>query len=305
MMSAVRAGVVLDIESTELTAEDRELLAHPLVVGVILFTRNYQSRRQLKALSDSMKAIKPELMIMVDQEGGRVQRFVDDFTDLKAMSTFGLHYQSDPKHAITALQTQLNIMVDELYAVGVDMTLMPVLDMDTGISEIIGERSFGSLSDVVIALGQTVIQTLHARQMLVTAKHFPGHGGVAADSHVQLPVDERDLQTLLERDMLPFMRLKDQFDFVMPAHIVFSKIDDRPVGFSPVWIQEILRKRIGYRGRVITDDLSMAGAASFGDYVARVRAALDAGCDLLLVCNDRDGAVQVLETAEKRVSTCN
>lgn len=304
MIQAARAGVVLDVESTELNAEDRELLAHPQVAGVILFTRHYESRAQLTALTHSIKAVNPKLMIMVDQEGGRVQRFVDGFTDLKAMSTFGMQYQSDAQPAIKALQTQLNTMIDELYAVGVDMTLMPVLDIDTGISEIIGERSFGAEAERVTILGKTVIETLHARKMPVTAKHFPGHGGVAADSHVQLPIDVRDFNALLSSDMQPFIKLKDQIDFVMPAHIVYSKIDDRPAGFSPVWVQEILRKQIGYRGRIITDDLSMAGAASFGDYSARAEAALDAGCDLLLVCNNRAGAIQVLETAEKKVGTC-
>lgn len=304
MMLATRAGIILDISGVVLTAEDRELLTHPLVVGIILFTRNYQSCSQLVQLTNAIKTINPKLLIMVDQEGGRVQRFQEGFTTLKSMSWFGAQYKLMPQLAIKALQAQLNIMIDELYAVGVDMTLMPVLDVDIGISDIIGERSFGSESAVVIKLGQAVIQTLHERQMPVTAKHFPGHGGIAADTHKRLPVDDRDFDTLLKKDLLPFIALKDHIDFIMPAHIIYSKVDDRPAGFSPVWIRDILRKQIGYRGRVMTDDLSMVGAASIGDYAIRAEAAMDAGCDVLLVCNNRFGAIQVLETIEKRVGLC-
>lgn len=292
---------IVDVDGLELTAEDNEFLRHPAVAGVILFTRNYQCREQLRELTRSIHRLNPDLLITVDQEGGRVQRFREQFTLLQPMSYFGKLYLQDHAAALSELKQQLETMISELYAVGITSTLMPVLDIDHGRSEIIGERSLGADPEIVTQLAQQVIKTLHQHQMPVTLKHFPGHGFVIADSHQQLPVDERGLDELMMTDLIPFKKLLDQADYLMPAHIVFPEVDHRPVGFSPVWLQTILRQQLGYRGRIITDDLSMQGAAEYGDYRCRAEAAIDAGCDYLLVCNNRDGAIDVVQTLEKRI----
>lgn len=289
---------IVDVAGLELTQEDAEFLAHPAVGGVILFTRNYETREQLHALTQSIKRIDPTLLVTVDQEGGRVQRFRDGFSALLPMSSFGTRYLAEPQQAILALREQLTTMIDELQSVGVDATLLPVLDINYERSDIIGERSLGRDPTVVTALARIIIQTLHDVGMPVTLKHFPGHGFVEADSHHELPIDTRSYAELIAEDMLPFQQLLPQADFVMPAHIVFPKVDHRPVGFSPVWIQDILRKQLGYKGNIITDDLSMAGAAAYGDYQARAEAAIDAGCDFLLVCNNRSGAIDVVTALE-------
>lgn len=293
-----QSSVVLDIAGTILTEEDRELLRHPVISGVILFTRNYESTTQLSQLTHDIHAIRPELQIVVDQEGGRVQRFREGFTELKSMSTFGELYLTDPKQAILALRQQLVSMVEELQSVGVTATLLPVLDLNYGRSWIIGERSFGRDPLVVAALARVLIDTLHSCGMPVTAKHFPGHGFVTLDSHHELPVDDRDFDTLKNNDLRPFSDLIHDCDFIMPAHVVFSAVDALPVGFSPYWLKNVLRKELGFKGKIMTDDLSMKATEVYGDYRARARAAIDAGCDILLVCNNRKGAIQIVETVE-------
>jgi beta-N-acetylhexosaminidase len=293
------AKAIVDVAGLELTQEDKEFLKNPTIAGVILFTRNYESRAQLKALTQSIHKINPDLIICVDQEGGRVQRFRDGFSDLAAMHTFGELFLKDQKAALIALEKQLLIMIKELQEVGVTATLIPVLDLDFGRSEIIGERSFGRDPGAVTQLASFVIDTMHRFNMPATIKHFPGHGHVKADSHLDLPVDNRSFEELLAADLIPFINLLPKADFVMPAHIIFPQVDHRPVGFSPVWLRDILRGQLQYRGKIITDDLSMQGAAEFGDYNVRAEAAIDAGCDFLLVCNNRDGAIGVVTTLEK------
>lgn len=291
-------SVVLDIAGTTLNEEDRELLRHPVISGVILFTRNYESPIQLTRLTHDIHAIRPELHIVVDQEGGRVQRFREGFVELKAMSTFGELYLTDPEQAVVVLRQQLMTMIKELRSVGVTATLLPVLDLNYGRSWIIGERSFGRDPLVVTALARVLIDTLHSFGMPVTAKHFPGHGFVTLDSHHELPVDDRPFDTLKNNDLRPFFDLIHDCDVIMPAHIVFSAVDALPVGFSPYWLKTILRKELGFKGKIMTDDLSMKATEVYGDYRARARAAIDAGCDILLVCNHREGAIQVVETVE-------
>ena len=294
---------IVDVDGLELTAEDKEFLSHPAVAGVILFTRNYESCEQLRALTHAIHQLNPNLMITVDQEGGRVQRFREQFTPLQPMSYFGGLYLEDSQATIAALQLQLQTMITELQAAGITSTLMPVVDLDYGRSGIIGERSLGSDPHVVTQLADVIISTLHQSAMPTTLKHFPGHGFVTADSHHDLPIDERSLEVLMDSDLMPFRRLLNKADYIMPAHIVFPQVDHRLVGFSPVWLQTILRDQLGFKGKIITDDLSMRGAAEYGGYQARAQAAIDAGCDYLLVCNNRDGAIQVVQTLEKRIST--
>ncbi len=292
------AQTIVDVQGLELTPEDKELLEHPSIAGLILFARNYESKAQLLALTRAVHAINPQLMICVDQEGGRVQRFRRGFTELSAMNVFGKRYLADPQLAIDTLKQQLITMIHALQEVGVTATLMPVVDVDYGRSDIIGERSFGRDPLVITQLASTVIDTLHEFGMPATLKHFPGHGFVKVDSHLDLPIDERPFNEIKNNDLVPFAKLLHKADYLMPAHIIYSEVDNRPVGFSPVWIKDILRGEMGYTGKIITDDLSMQGAAVWGDYAGRAQAAIDAGCDLLLVCNNRDGAYQVVEMLE-------
>lgn len=286
---------VIDVEGTSLTHEDRELIQHPGVAGIILFARNYQNREQLRALTADISKTRDSLFIAVDQEGGRVQRFIDGFTRLPSMSYWGECYKKNPEETKTELKNMTQIMVRELQDVGVQVSLLPVLDVDQGLSKVIGERSFGSDPKEVVELAEVVIDTMHAAGMPTTGKHFPGHGGVAADSHKDLPIDQRERQMIDDCDLIPFVKLSSKLDAVMPAHVIYKAFDPHPASFSPYWLQEILRKRLKFNGIVISDDLTMQGAAAMGDYPTRAKKALMAGCDLLSVCNNRQGAIAVLE----------
>lgn len=288
--------VIIDVEALTLTQSDVKRLSHPAVAGVILFTRNYKNKHQLYALTSSIRNINPQLNIFVDQEGGRVQRFVDGFKRLKSMSYFGAYYLESPKKAESLLREQLTTMITELAEVGVSTTLMPVLDLNYGHNAVIGERSFGRDPAVVVALGQVVIDVLHQHHMPVTAKHFPGHGFVRHDSHTDAPIDERSFTEIKNSDLRPFQLLIQQCDYVMPSHVIYSQVDRHPAGFSARWIQDILRGDLGFSGQVMTDDMSMAGAAAFGSPTARAQAAMDAGCDLLLVCNNPKSVDEILES---------
>lgn len=288
--------LIIDLEGAELQQEEKVLLQHPAVAGVILFARNYESHDQLRALTASISSTHNRACILVDQEGGRVQRFRDEFSALPSMKYWGAMYQKDPKAAKKQLQQMTKTMVSELKSVGVHATLAPVLDVDLGVSEIIGERSFGSDPDLVTKVAEIVIDAMHAEGMPVTGKHYPGHGGVALDSHKTLPIDRREKHDIIESDLLPFKHLSRKLDAIMPAHVVYETFDDKPAGFSPFWLQEILRHQLQFQGVIISDDLAMKGAASLGDYTIRSQQALEAGCDLILVCNDRPGVEMVLDT---------
>ena len=287
--------LIVDLEGAELMQEERELLQHPAVAGVVLFSRNYEDRRQLSALTKAILSNNETSCILVDQEGGRVQRFCDGFTKLPSMGHWGELYRKNPLAAKEQLQQTTKTMVNELKSVGVQISLAPVLDLDHGVSEIIGQRSFGGDAQLVSALAEIVIDTMHAEGMPATGKHFPGHGGVKVDSHKGLPVDPRGDSILFEQDLLPFKRLCGKLDAIMPAHVVYEAFDDKPAGFSPFWLQEILRDRLQFQGVIISDDLTMGGAAAIGDYTVRSRQALEAGCDLILVCNYRPGVEMVLD----------
>jgi len=281
---------MLGIEGLALTENDRARLADPRVGGVILFARNFESSAQLRALNETIRALRPELVIGVDHEGGRVQRFrADEFSAIPAMRSLGHAWDSDPATANGAAFRHGRTIAGELRAHGVDVSFTPVLDLDYGASTIIGDRAFHADPVIVADLASALLRGLSAGGVAGVGKHFPGHGFVAADSHVDTPVDDRALDTILRTDIVPFAALIQQaLPAIMPAHVVYPKVDAQPAGFSRVWIGEILRQRLGFDGLVFSDDLEMAGAHGAGDIVERANAALDAGCDVVLVCNDFD-----------------
>ncbi len=289
--------VILDIEGTELSAEEGELLRHPLVGGVILFSRNYHDQDQLRTLLHAIAAVRAELLTCVDQEGGRVQRFRQGFTRLPACGRLGEAYAHDARGAVDAARRLGWLMAAELREVGIDFSFAPVLDLDRGISEVIGDRAFHSDPEVVTALARAYVEGQRQAGMAAVGKHFPGHGQVAADSHTELPVDRRSLDEIENEDLRPFAGLiaAGCLAGIMPAHVIYTALDSRPAGFSRRWIGQVLRQRLGFRGVVFSDDLNMAAAAAAGDFVARATAAWEAGCNALLVCNNRPGLIQVLE----------
>lgn len=296
--------VMLDLKGTELSAEERELLAHPNVGGLIYFTRNYQSVEQITALTKAVRAAaKQPLLIAVDHEGGRVQRFREQFTRLPPLAEFGQQYDDDPLTALQAARKAGWLMAAELRAVGIDFSFAPVLDLNYGVSEVIGDRAFHADADCVSKLAMAYIEGMHEAGMAATGKHFPGHGWVVADSHKAIPRDERSAEQIMQQDMQPFCELfKCGLDAVMPAHVIYEQVDERPAGFSKIWLQDILRQRLGFDGVIFSDDLSMEGATVAGGYAERADAALAAGCDMVLACNNRAGVIDVLERARLEVA---
>jgi len=295
----MKKGYILtDIKGTRLDSEDRELIEHPALFAILLFARNYESPQQLLTLTKSIHQLNPKLLIAVDQEGGRVQRFCQGFTNLKPMSYWGALYDRNPVDALAGLRQQTAIMVTELQACGVQLSLAPVLDIDYKISQVIGERSFHQTPDIVSHLAKCVVDTMHCYKMPTIGKHFPGHGGVALDSHCDLPIDQRTWTVIWNQDLKPYRALLTDLDAIMPAHIVYSKVDSHPAGFSSYWISKVLRQEFNYQGLVITDDLSMAGAATMGTYLDRAGFALEAGCDILTLCNNREGLFEVIDNID-------
>ncbi len=279
---------MLDLDGATLLPEEREKLAHPNTGAVILFARNFQSPEQVMALIREIRQVRPEILLAVDQEGGRVQRFQQGFSRLPPAR----FYQDHPELA----ESGGWLMAAELLAVGIDFSFAPVLDVDCGVSDIIGDRAFSSDYRQVEKLAGLFMQGMKRAGMAATGKHFPGHGAVAADSHLTLPVDERDLETISRKDLRPFAALIRQgLEAVMPAHIVYPAIDALPAGFSRIWLQQILRQQMGFDGVIFSDDLSMEGASQAGDFTDRADAALAAGCDMVLVCNNPNAAERVLE----------
>ncbi|HEY0294596.1 MAG TPA: beta-N-acetylhexosaminidase [Bordetella sp.] len=289
--------VVVDVAGFKLTKEEKQRLRHPLVGGVILFARNFESREQLCALTRKIHEVRKEpLLIAVDHEGGRVQRFRGDgFTVLPPMRALGRVWDADPLAAMRLACDAGYVLAAELRACGVDMSFAPVLDLDYGVSKVIGTRAFHRDPRVVAMLARAVAQGLAMAGMAACGKHFPGHGFVGADSHHEIPVDPRSLERVMKDDAAPYGWLGDGvLQAVMPAHVIYPKVDAQPAGFSRRWVQDILRGRLAYEGVVFSDDLTMEGAAVAGDIVARSQAALGAGCDMVLVCNRPDLADDLL-----------
>ena len=293
-MAARLGPVMIDVEGTALTAEDRELLQHPQVGGLIFFARNYQNRAQLERLVAEIRAVRPEILLAVDQEGGRVQRFRDEFTRIPSMQALSARANAEQ------LQDVGWLLAAELLAVGLDFSFAPVLDADENFCRIVGDRSFCGDPRKLMEKARPFMAGMHEAGMATTGKHFPGHGQVLEDSHEELPVDQRTLEQVLESDCTPFAEsiAAGLMDAVMPAHIRFAKVDENPVGFSRFWLQEILRGKLGFDGVIFSDDLTMEGAGAAGGYAERIRAAMAAGCDMGVVCNNRAGALQVLEALE-------
>ena len=294
------AALMLDLEDLELTGEEKELLRHPLTGGVILFTRNYNSPEQLELLVAAIREESgKEMLISVDHEGGRVQRFREGFTTLPAIAT--LCHQGNAK------QVAFNhgwLMAAEVRAVGIDFSFAPVLDVDYGVSEVIGNRSFSRDPKIISALAIEYIKGMREAGMASTGKHFPGHGAVTEDSHHAIPVDNRSRDEIWDNDIIPFRDLiPEGLDAIMPAHVIFSEVDSKPAGFSSYWLQTVLRKDLNFDGVIFSDDLTMEGASVMGGYAERAEAAMDAGCDMILVCNNRAGAIEVIDKANINQST--
>jgi len=288
--------VMVDVSGTTLTAEDRQVLGHPLVGAVILFARNYAGVQQLEELVRAIRAVRtPPLLVAVDQEGGRIQRFRTGFTELPPPRLIGRLYDSDPE-AARRLAAQCGwLLAAELRAVGVDLSFAPCVDLDYGISEVIGDRAFHRDAEVVARLAVSAMQGMREAGMAATAKHFPGHGAVVADSHRALPVDRRSIEELGD-DLLPYHRMiANGLSSIMVAHVSFPEIDEAPASLSQRWLQRELRGSLGFTGAVFSDDLSMAGAAIAGTVPERAREALAAGCDVLAICNDRSGVLDTLD----------
>ena len=303
-MSPLHAPIVLDVAGTRLQDDDRRRLQHPLVGGLILFGRNWESRAQLTDMCCEIKAIRPDVLIAVDHEGGRVQRFrTDGFTHLPPMAAFGECWMSDGKHpqghgAMVAMQAAAAaglVLASELRACGIDLSFAPVLDLDHGSSGVIGSRAFHRDPKVVTVLAQSVIMGMRQADMQACGKHFPGHGFVKADSHLAVAVDKRSLRALRADDLQPFQWLSGQLGALMPAHVIYPKVDDQPAGFSRKWLQDILRDELGFTGAVFSDDLSMEGARAGGSAVQGAVKALQAGCDLVLFCNQSLGDGRALD----------
>jgi beta-N-acetylhexosaminidase len=282
--------VMIDVAGLTLTSEEKEKINHPNTGAIILFSRNYQDPQQVSALISEIRAARSgDILIAVDQEGGRVQRFQKGFTRLPPAAFFTEH----PELALDAGW----LMAAELLAVGVDFSFAPVLDIDCGVSEIIGNRSFSTDEYLATQLASDFRAGMNEAGMAATGKHFPGHGAVALDSHLTLPIDERDLETIRAKDLIPFKELIDEgLEAIMPAHVVYPNIAPEAAGFSPFWLQHILRNELNFDGVIFSDDLSMEGAASVGDFPERARLALAAGCDMVLVCNNPVAASQVLDS---------
>ncbi len=293
----VLGALMIDVEGQTLSAEEQLRLQHPLVGGVILFSRNYASPAQMTALTAEIRALrKPSLLIAVDHEGGKVQRFRQEFSPLPPAACIGALYDQNPQQGIKAAQQIGWLLAAELRAVGVDLSFAPVLDLRKGISSVIQDRAFHADPQVVTLLAAAFIQGMQSAGMQAVGKHYPGHGSVAADSHLAVPIDWRSLDVIVQEDLIPFSQLiKQGLPALMPAHVIYPQIDKYPAVFSKIWLT-FLRQQLRFTGAIFSDDLNMAAAGTVGDMCERVPKAIGAGCDMLLICNNSDAVGQVLET---------
>lgn len=297
-------AVMIDFAGYELSPEEREMLAHPAVGGVIYFSRNFADPEQLQELvRQTRAAARNPLILAVDHEGGRVQRFRQGFSAIPAMYRLQ-SCADDPAEVLTCAQELAWLMAAEVLAFDIDISFAPVLDV-RGVSEVIGDRAFADHAEQIIPLARAFIKGMHQAGMKATGKHFPGHGSVAADSHINVPIDERTLAEIEQVDLPVFKELAGSLDAIMPAHVIYPKVSDQPAGFSSRWLQDILRQQLQFKGIIFSDDLAMAGAKVAGSMADRAHAALDAGCDMVLACNDRQGAEQVIDAVAARVTGGN
>jgi len=297
--------VMVDITGTQLQPHEKERLMHPLVAGVILFSRNFESAQQIQQLCEQIHALRhPKLLIAVDHEGGRVQRFKQGFTRLPPMGLLGQTYHQNEAKALKLAENIGWIMATELLSVGVDFSFAPVVDLGYGDSRVIGDRAFDADPLVVAKLATAIMEGMHSAGMASVAKHFPGHGYIEEDTHLEIAVDNRSLEQIKLKDIQPFLHLIEKgIEAIMPAHVCYPKVDDLPAGFSSIWLQQVLRQQCHFEGAIISDDLSMQAATVYGNITERVTLALQAGCDLTLVCNHPEFADQVL--SELKVKTDN
>ncbi len=289
--------VMMDLEGTEISQSEMELLQNPLIGGVILFTRNFESIDQITRLVAAVHAVRtPHLLVAIDHEGGRVQRFHQGFTRLPPASVFGRIYAEDADRARDYAEKAGWLLAAELRAIGVDFSFAPVLDLAHGVSGVIGDRAYHARPEVVATLAYASMHGMLRAGMHAVGKHFPGHGGVAEDSHLASPVDHRELDVLMKQDIVPFARMiSNDLSGIMPAHVIYDKVDDKPAGYSKIWLQDILRNRLRFQGVIFSDDLSMEAAGIAGGYGSRARQALEAGCDMVLVCNHPEGVADVVD----------
>jgi len=287
-----------DLRGFGLEADERDMLCHPLVGGVILFTRNYESPEQIASLTKTIHELRqPHLLIAVDHEGGRVQRFREGFSRLPACILIGQCHSM--KKAQTLAEQAGWLMAAELLAVGVDLSFAPVLDVGGKISQVIGDRAFHVDPEQVSQLARAYMRGMKVAGMAAVGKHYPGHGSVAEDSHVAIPLDKRSFEDIKMHDLVPFERMIHAgLPGLMPAHVIYSEIDNNPAGFSAIWLKQILRKQLEFQGTIFSDDISMAGAEIMGTYPERAEAALNAGCDMVLACNNQEGAISILDDAK-------
>jgi|TARA_B100001093_G_scaffold499051_1_gene547892 beta-N-acetylhexosaminidase len=275
--------------------DEIKLIKSPCIGGVILFSRNFESRKQLIRLIKEIRKLRPEILICVDQEGGRVQRFLEDFTRIPPMQNLG-NLLGTPSESF--IKDCGWLMACELISSGIDFSFAPVLDLDQNTCEVIADRSFSENPQITLIAAGLFIEGMKEAGMASTGKHFPGHGGVDIDSHIATPIDNRSIEDLYAHDLIPFARLVDSLDAIMPAHIIYPKIDKNAVGFSKIWIQKILRRDLNFGGVIFSDDLSMKGADVAGGFINKANSALTAGCDVILVCNNRKGVLEVIDYLE-------
>ena len=291
--------LMLDIKGTTLEPEEATLLASSVVGGLILFSRNFTDPQQLTQLIKQIRAVAPNILIAVDQEGGRVQRFKTGFTRLPCMRVFGSMFKEDPVKATFLAKECGWLMAAELLAFDIDISFAPVLDIDYETSEVIGDRAFSTDVETISSLSKAFIAGMNEAGMASTGKHYPGHGYVAADSHFEIPVDDRPFEAIKAQDLKIFKSLVPSgLDAVMPAHVIYPEVDDKPAGFSKIWLKDLLREEYGFDGVIFSDDLGMEGASVVGSFEERAQAALEAGCDMVLVCNKPDKAKDVLDYLE-------
>ena len=292
--------LMVDLCADKISAQERKLLESPQVGGVILFSRNFTSVENLVSLINDIHEVRhPRLIVGIDQEGGRVQRLRDGFTQLPAINLLGKIYQEDQSRACSLSEITGWLMAAELRSIGIDFSFAPILDLDHGVSQVIGDRAFHNDPDVVSTLALKYIQGMKAAGMQAVGKHFPGHGAVVADSHIDLPTDSRDFQDILMEDLVPFQRMIDHgMAGIMSAHVIYEKVDNHVATYSRKWLGTILRQELEFKGVVFSDDLSMKAANCDGDYVQRVNSALQAGCDMVLICNASDQACKMAEKLE-------